>query len=320
MFGGLNMNILVSAEEVVRYYGRVKALDKFSFIIPKGTSVLVGPNGAGKTTTIKIMAGILKAHCGNISILGYDPWKEKEKLIGKIAFLLEETPLKLSIRVKDYMKLFSKKFGTPYNELTKIIENMGLKQHLFKPVSALSAGLKKRLLISQCLLLNPEIIIMDEPFSNLDPISIFNILNIIKELKRDEGLSFLISSHFLPFLEDIIDYIIIIDNGRKLVEGEYRSIVRKFISSYEYRRLKIVSTHIDKVIELIKKYKEVDILEIKRDKVILKIPRDHHPLIKMILRDILESEIEIEAIEVLKPTLNEIYIKMIESANTGKVN
>lgn len=221
-----------SVDNISKSYGNFLAVDDVSFEIKKGEIFgLLGPNGAGKTTVIKSILGEIQIENGNISLLGFDALKnqiEFKSLIGYVpedSFLYESmTPEKLfnfilSIRQTND----NEKFTIRLQEYLSILD---LTQYYKKPIVALSKGTKRKIEIIAALLHNPKLIIMDEPYNGIDPVSIAS-LNKILRMHVNQGASILFSTHILEVIEKICDRVCILDRGKKLFDGTIKELSKE---------------------------------------------------------------------------------------------
>ncbi|AAL81591.1 ABC transporter ATP-binding protein [Pyrococcus furiosus DSM 3638] len=166
---------MIECSNLSKSYGKVKALDNVSFRLKKGLSLVVGPNGSGKTTLIKILSKLTFPDSGEILVLGK---KLEEIKPNEITFAFEKTVFYPRIKVGEYLKTLSEVRGC--NNVEEVIEKFELKQILNKRFSQLSQGFKRRFLVATAFIGNPKVIILDEPFSNVD-ISAKNLLTQVLE-------------------------------------------------------------------------------------------------------------------------------------------
>ena len=207
---------------LTKIYGSQKALDELSFSVEPGQILgFLGPNGAGKTTTMKIITGFLSPSEGSVSIGELDPETQMMEIRKIIGYLPEHNPLYLDMYVKEFLTFIGRiyKLGrkTLAGRIEEVIEmtGLGLEQH--KKISMLSKGYRQRVGLAQALIHDPQILILDEPTTGLDPNQIVEIRKLIKEVGKDKTVIF--SSHILSEVEAISDRVIIINRG-KLVADE----------------------------------------------------------------------------------------------------
>lgn len=219
-------NQAVTVEDLYYSYGEVKAIDSVSLSVPYGTVFsLIGPNGAGKTTLVKILLGGLKPKSGKVTVLGRDPRDVETKK--KIGFLPERVNLPEdwpAIKFMNYLGYLCRLSRREAREKSlSLLKWMGLEEKAEDPIKSFSAGMKQRLLIAQSLINNPELLIFDEPTSNLDAVGRHEVLEKIREIKRG-GKTILLSGHVLSEVEKVSDYIVVMNRGRVLLEGELEKL------------------------------------------------------------------------------------------------
>ena len=215
-------------------YGSLVAVDGVSFDVHDGEIFgLIGPNGAGKTTTIRMMMDIIKPDSGDIRIIG-------EKLVGstknKIGYLPEESPLYEAMTAQQYLLFFSELYSMPRQKALKRIDQLLTSLDLAektKLTGEFSKGMKRKTAIARTLLHDPDVLILDEPNSGLDPLTSFFIINYLKTLKR-EGKTIILSAHNLFHVETICDRVGIIKNGKLLV-FDTMDAIRARLGKREYQ-------------------------------------------------------------------------------------
>lgn len=211
------MSVIV--KDLVKYYGDNKALNGLSFEAQKGTITgFLGPNGAGKTTTMKIISGYLSADQGEVTVNGLNLSEEPIKGRKKIGYLPENNPLYPTLYVPEYLK----SMGQPYHipELEKrvkfLIERVGLFDHQHKKIGTLSKGLKQRVGLARSLLHDPEVLILDEPTTGLDPNQLVEIRNLITELGQEKTIIF--STHIMQEIQAICQKAVVISQGQLVAQ------------------------------------------------------------------------------------------------------
>jgi len=222
---------VIIAEKLEKNFGDVRALRGLDLAVPEGVFGFVGVNGAGKTTTIKILLGALRPDSGAASVFGYDCAKESLKIRQKVGVLHEKPSFPKSTTGLDYLVFVAQLYGLPLieakNQSKRTLEEVGLFNVAKRPIGSFSAGMMQRLGLAQALVGNPDLIILDEPTANLDPIGRSDLLEMIRKLHADKNVDFLISSHILPELQTVCDHVGIINNGVMLVQGKAQEVVRK---------------------------------------------------------------------------------------------
>ena len=217
--------------ELNKKYGKFTALDSLSMNITENSIFgFVGPNGAGKTTTMKIMAGLLKADSGGIYINGEDILKNPKSIRDKIGYMPDFFGVYDDLKVSEYMDFYDGTYYIPYAERGTLIDNLlevvDLTDKKDTYVDSLSRGMKQRLCLARSLIHDPDLIILDEPASGLDPRARVEMKEILKEL-REMGKTIIVSSHILPELAEMCSEIGIIDHGKLVTQGTVNEIMNR---------------------------------------------------------------------------------------------
>lgn len=227
------MDVIV--ENLTKSFENQKAVDSISFQAKRGEILgFLGPNGAGKTTTMKIMAGLLTPDFGNITFGDYSIGKQTGKIKNIIGYLPERNPLYNEMNVIDFLFFISKLHNIPKYKITSRVLDMirlcGLDNDKHKQIGELSKGFRQRVGIAQALIHDPEVIILDEPTTGLDPNQIFGIRKIIKEIGEEKTV--ILSSHILSEIETTCDQVMIMSNGKIVANGTTSELRRKSDAEY----------------------------------------------------------------------------------------
>ena len=225
----------VVVENLTKSFENQKAVDSISFKAKRGEILgFLGPNGAGKTTTMKIMAGLLTPDIGNITFGDYSIWKQAGKIKNIIGYLPERNPLYDEMNVIDFLFFISKLHNIPKYKITSRVLDMirlcGLDNDKHKQIGELSKGFRQRVGIAQALIHDPEVVILDEPTTGLDPNQIFGIRKIIKEIGEEKTV--ILSSHILSEIETTCDQVMIMSNGKIVANGTTSELRRKSDAEY----------------------------------------------------------------------------------------
>jgi ABC-2 type transport system ATP-binding protein len=214
--------MMIQAENLSKVYGAFKALDGVSFSVPKGqVAAFLGPNGAGKTTTMKILSGFLAPTGGTARIAGHDMQQERLAGAERLGYLPENGPLYLDMTPLALLRFFGEARGMEARRLEerieKVTELLSLKGVLEKPIHKLSKGYKQRCGMAQALLHEPDVLIMDEPTTGLDPNQIRDVRATIRELGKSKTI--LLSTHILQEVDAVADRVVFIHAGRIVFDG-----------------------------------------------------------------------------------------------------
>ncbi|HPM86510.1 MAG TPA: gliding motility-associated ABC transporter ATP-binding subunit GldA [Bacteroidales bacterium] len=221
------MSIVV--QEVTKLYGSQKALDNVSFSVKTGEIVaFLGPNGAGKSTMMKIITGFIPPSSGSVLVNGTEVSSDDPEIRKKIGYLPENNPLYPEMYVREYLS-FVASFYKPGRSAKENIENIigltGLTPEAGKKIGALSKGYRQRVGLAQALIHDPDVLILDEATSGLDPNQIIEIRNLIREAGRKKTV--LLSTHIMQEAEAVCDRIIIIDKGVIVADEDKNNIYSK---------------------------------------------------------------------------------------------
>lgn len=223
----------IEVSNLTKLYGEQKAIDNISFTINKGEIVgFLGPNGAGKSTTMKIITGYLQADEGEAIVHGIPVKTQPLQAKASIGYLPEANPLYYDQYVREYLDFVADVHGVPSklkkDRIEAVIQTVGLTLESKKKVGQLSKGYKQRVGLAAALIHNPEVLILDEPTTGLDPNQIIEIREVIKSLGQNKTVLF--SSHILQEVEAICDRVIIINRG-KLVANDKLSNLRQQVNN-----------------------------------------------------------------------------------------
>ena len=207
----------ISVKGITKRYGSQLAVNDVSFEIPGGQIVgFIGPNGAGKSTTMKIITGTLPPDKGSVLIKGLPALEHQNEIRRMIGYLPEHNPLYLEMYIREYLQyvagLYQLKGKNRTGKVEDVIEKTGLGPEIGKTIGKLSKGYRQRVGLAQAMIHEPDILILDEPTTGLDPNQLSEIRNLISNIGREKTV--LLSTHILQEVEAICDRVIIIDHGR----------------------------------------------------------------------------------------------------------
>lgn len=298
---------LLEVKGLTKSFSAITAVNALSFTVRKGRCVaLLGPNGAGKTTTLQMLSGLLAPSSGEIRIAD----GQKRDLRESIGYLPQYPAYFNWMSGMEFLKftgqlakLSEKEAGSRSKEL---LERVGLKDAAKRRIGGYSGGMKQRLGIAQAVIHRPKLLILDEPVSALDPLGRKEIIDLLRELKHETTILF--STHVLHDAEDICDDVLIINQGRIVMEGQLREMMR------EHRqpqiRIRVAETHIEWARSLANK-PYVKEFKAESTQVTLQI-NDLFAAREALLREIADLRIEIEAFETGQTTLEDLFMKAVQ--------
>lgn len=213
---------MIEVQSVSKSYGTTVALDQVSFSVERNRVLgFLGPNGAGKSTAMKIITTYLSPDAGQVKVDGLDVTKDPLAVRRKIGYLPENAPLYTDMRTSAYLEFVARARGLDGARLSERLEWVydatGVREVLFKDVSALSKGYRQRVGLAQALVHDPDVLILDEPTSGLDPRQIIGIRGLIRDLAKTKTVIF--SSHILAEISAVTERIAIIHEGRIVADG-----------------------------------------------------------------------------------------------------
>ncbi|WP_207511878.1 ABC transporter ATP-binding protein [Longitalea luteola] len=222
------MSAIIQVNNLSKEYREVKAVNDISFTVNRGDIYgFLGQNGAGKSTTIRMLLTLITPTSGTIELFGKNLYAHRKEVLQQIGAVIEKPDLYKYLTAYENLSLFAKMSGVPVTEkkLKDQLEQVGLTERAHSKVRTFSQGMKQRLGIAIALIHDPQLIILDEPTNGLDPQGIADIRNLILHLSRHLGKTILVSSHLLHEIELIANRMLIIDKGKKIMEGTVAELV-----------------------------------------------------------------------------------------------
>jgi ABC-2 type transport system ATP-binding protein len=210
---------LVETRELTKRYGsQVLALDALSVSVGEGVTGLVGANGAGKSTLIKILLGLLEPTAGGATLLNYDVRTQGPTLRQYVGYMPEHDCLPPDVSATDFVIHMARINGLPSaaarERTAETLRHVGLFEERYRPIGTYSTGMKQRVKLAQALVHDPKLLMLDEPTNGLDPAGRDEMLDLIRRIGREFGISMLMSSHLLGEIERVCDHLVVIDAGR----------------------------------------------------------------------------------------------------------
>ena len=297
---------MLKVENITKYYNKTKAVDNLSFTVEKGEIFgLLGENGAGKTTTFRIILGLINASSGNVTL---DGKKIDYSLTDKIGYVTEERSLLTKMTVKDQILLYGVLKGMSEDnilkEMLKWLKKFQISDYENRKIKELSKGNQQKIQFIAAVINKPKLLILDEPFSGLDPINVEMLKKAIIEL-QETGCSIIFSSHQMEQIEDFCEKLVILSHGKVVVAGYLKDIKN------EYRKKNILLRGDNLPLDKIRELKGVISLEEHRGEYLVKIESlDIADSIFKIVKDY-----NITKYDVTEPTLNEIFIEKVGANN-----
>jgi ABC-2 type transport system ATP-binding protein len=291
----------VEVSGIAKSFGDTQAVQDVSFEVQQGELFgLLGPNGAGKTTTIRVMLDLFKPDRGTVSILGGPMTDEKKARIG---YMPEERGLYQDVRLDECLLYLASLKGVPEKEgrlrLEAYLERFNLAEHKRKKVKELSKGMQQKAQIITTILHQPELLIVDEPFTALDPVNVQLVKDLMREL-RDQGVTIIMSTHQMHLVEELCNRILLINRGHDVLHGDLRAIQGRFSGN-------AVVVCFQGHLPPIRGVREV-------------MPHNHGVKLALeagtspqeVFQALAANQVAIEKFEVAVPSLDEIFIRVVE--------
>jgi ABC-2 type transport system ATP-binding protein len=215
--------MLFQLSDITKTYGKVTALHSLSVEVPTGAIGLLGPNGAGKTTLIRTLLGLITIDSGTGNVLGMDIRKQRLDIRQSVGFVPEDECLFPGLVGVEFAAYAGALTGMPRKDALQraheVLDYVGLGEARYRRVESYSTGMKQRLKLAAAIVHDPRLLILDEPTNGMDPAGRDEVLELARDLSRNKGMSLLFSSHLLPDVEAVCDYMIVLGRGRLLASG-----------------------------------------------------------------------------------------------------
>ena len=295
----------VEVNHLTKSFGSVKAVDDVSFQVEKGEIFgLLGPNGAGKTTTIRLILDIFKPDRGQVAVLGGPMTEAKKEQIG---YMPEERGLYQDIPLERCLVYLGTLKGLSADEVraraSEYLEQFDLAEHRNKKVKELSKGMQQKAQIIATILHQPELIILDEPFSGLDPVNTRMVKSLLLDLHR-QGVTIIMSTHQMHQVEEMCDRILLVDHGQVLLYGELAGIRRRYSGHAVVLQAEQELPSLD----------GIEAVEPHNSAVLLTLAAGVEP--QMILQQLVAQQVKLERFEIATPTLDEIFVQVVQGETT----
>ncbi|MGD6810472.1 MAG: ABC transporter ATP-binding protein [Candidatus Bathyarchaeia archaeon] len=308
----MGSKVIGEFKSVTKRFGATTALDGLSLKICQGINGLIGPNGAGKTTAIRLSLGLIKSNAGKAELFGFDCWNNSCAIRSKVGVLYEKLAFYDHLSGIEQLKLMAKLKGVSGSlvELKELLRLVELDEAAHdRRIGGYSAGMRQRLGLAQALVGNPELVLLDEPTSNLDPLNRAKILELITFLNKEKNASFLISSHILPEIEKVCDNFILMNKGKLLRQGSIEQMIDKTFTT----RFIVKAQPIGSVVALLKDEKYVEDLTVVDDS--LHVTVDDVGLFKQRLPLLIsQAGASLDEVKMVKFDLEAVFRSAVEEA------
>ena len=227
-----NGHPLIQARNLVKRFGDFVAVDGIDFDLQRGEAFgFLGPNGAGKTSTMRMIGCVSPVTDGTLSVLGMDPARDGVKIRGRLGVVPQQDTLDMELTVRENVIIYGRYFGIPRKQLgaraDELLEFVELTERANDKVEPLSGGMKRRLTIARSLVNEPEVMLLDEPTTGLDPQARHVVWDRLYRLKR-QGVTLLLTTHYMDEAEQLCDRLVVMDRGKIVAEGSPRDLIERY--------------------------------------------------------------------------------------------
>ena len=307
----INSNLVIEAKGLVKKYSdEVLAVDGMNLSIPANTIyALLGPNGAGKTTTISMLTTMVGPSDGTAKVAGFDVVKQADEVRRKIGVTFQEIVLDPDLTGRESLDFHGRLYGlsksqrlAKTDELLKLVE---LGEAADRRTNTYSGGMKRRLELARGLMTNPDVLFLDEPTQGLDPQNRTNIWEYIRNLKEKEGMTLLLTTHYMDEAEALADRVAIIDHGRIVIEGTPQELINQMGSDVFYI---VGEGNKNEFITQVQALSFVQEIIASEEMIQIGVGSGSGRLIE-IIKIAQETEFNIEDVSVSKPSLGDVFLK-----------
>jgi ABC-2 type transport system ATP-binding protein len=299
---------LIQFEEVTKTYGAVTALRNLSVTIPQGAVGLLGPNGSGKTTMIRTLLGLITIDAGRGQVLGMDFRRQQLDIRRVVGFAPEDECLFPHVVGVEFVAYAGALVGMSRKDALQrsheVLDYVGLGEARYRVVETYSTGMKQRLKLASAIVHDPKLLILDEPTNGMDPAGRLEILELARDLAHNKGMSLLFSSHLLPDVESVCEYVVVLGNGRLLAEGKIRELKQVHNQCFEVRLKAEPGRFADRLTSL------GCTTELKDDVLRVRLPDGHSQ--QIIWQAAADEREQIRHLRPQRSTLEEVFLKAVE--------
>lgn len=308
--------MLFQLQNITKTYGKITALRRLSVEIPTGAVGLLGPNGSGKTTMIRTLLGLIPIDTGEGEILGKNIRSQRLDIRQAVGFVPEDECLFPSVAGVDFVAYAGELCGMARKDALQraheVLDYVGLGEARYRPVESYSTGMKQRLKLGSAIVHDPRLLILDEPTNGMDPAGRQEILELSRDLAHNKGMSLLFSSHLLPDVEAVCDYVMVLGRGQLLAQGLIRELKAVHHRFYQVR---------------VKSDGWAFVEQLTRDGCSVK-PHDDHFLVELtegqtqsvLWRAAATTHEQIRYLRPQRSTLEEVFLKAVDEGENGQPN
>ncbi len=300
--------MLFRLHDVTKTYGKVTALRELSVEIPEGAVGLLGPNGAGKTTLIRTLLGLITVDAGGGEVLGMDVRTRRLDIRQAVGFMPEDECLFPAVEGIEFVAYAGELSGMAARDAMQraheVLDYVGLGEARYRRVESYSTGMKQRLKLAAAIVHDPRLLILDEPTNGMDPTGRVEVLELARDLAHAKGMSVLFSSHLLPDVEAVCDYVMVLSRGRLLEQGRIQDLKAAHDGAFEVR----VKTGREEFARQLAR--TGCIAEARDDELVVRLPPGAGA--DVFWKTAVETGFQIRTLRPLRSTLEEVFLKAVE--------
>ena len=300
---------MIEANNVIKKYGQVTALDDFTVDIPKGKIGILGPNGAGKSTFVKIALGLIEATSGNITVLGENLDKNSIEIRKKIGYMPEHDCIPNKMTGVEFLIEMGLISGLDYQTATQrtheILGYLRMGEEKYRLIEEYSGGMRQKIKLAQGLVHGPEIMFLDEPTSGLDPNARQEMLETINGLAEISDTNVLLSTHILQDVETVCDYVIIINNGKLQIKENVKELIKRQTDTIQIR----IGENSEKFLSILRQNDAKRNIEITERWI--RIPYKDDNSFKEIISAAAKANSQLYEMERVAVTMDNIYLEVV---------
>jgi ABC-2 type transport system ATP-binding protein len=301
---------LFEFSDVSKTYGPVRALDNLSLQVPAGAIGLLGPNGSGKTTMIRTLLGLIPIDRGSGEVLGMDFRRRQLDIRREVGFAPEDECLFPHVVGVIFVAYAGELVGMSSTDALQraheVLDYVGLGEARYRKVESYSTGMKQRLKLASAIVHDPKLLILDEPTNGMDPAGRVEVLELARDLAHNKGMSLLFSSHLLPDVEAVCNYVVVLGGGKLLAQGEIQELKQLHDQTFDVRLKNDMSTFAERLAHAGCRTELVD------DLLRVRIPAGQSP--QLLWETAAAQNEQIRYLRPQRSTLEEVFLNAVEQA------
>ena len=302
---------IIQTDGLARWYGQVAGLTDLTVDIPRGITGMLGPNGAGKSTLMRLLMGLIRPSSGSLTILGLNPMRDAH-VFRRVGFCSEDDALFDDMTPRTMVSFLGRASGIPRSELgdrvTEALKTTGIHYAEDRRCGTFSKGMRQRTRLAACLVHDPEVVLLDEPMTGLDPVGRKAVIDLVKELGR-QGKSVLFSSHILHEVEAVAEHVILISRGMLLANGSLAHI-KECMSDYSFT-MRVVCDDARKLARRMLQSEHVNAVELPREDMVQLSTSSSRALVEELTGVLLELDLEPREIDCPGEDLESIFQRLL---------